>query len=322
MRYYFILFLVFLVFIYVASRFYYDALKLIYDEYVLPLSNKMGRIITTNKQVVWTYIEDPIFYNEDFDIQLLVRSKNIPTLLKFCLRILHTKLNKSMNSLYVVTPFNVKKYLPDFPIEMNAESVYPIKFRVDLLASCLLEKYGGLFISPGTVVVQSVDEILYNIKNNYDLITFGGSVRNINSCNDPYNPGNYVIASKPNNPVIIDYRNKMLRNLYDQGYTDKLVGEDLLSYSLRKLKPDKYFHFNCEYTGNVNNMNNIISLSEYFGYEPIQFKNKDKLIFIILPYDLILYNIEYKWVNNLSEEQFVEANTNITEIISKEIYEN
>ena len=316
----FIFVFVFIIFIGIACYFYYDIFNMIYNEKIKPVIEKFNRTKNVKKNIVWTYIEDPIFYNNDYDIQLLVRSKNIPTLLKFCLRILQNKFNKTMNSLYVVTPFNVKKYLPDFPIEMNADSKYSIKFRVDLLAASLLEKYGGLFISPGTVVLQDLDEILYNLNNKYDLITFGGSIRNINSCNDALNPGNYIIAAKPNNPVIVDYRKKMLRNLYDQGYTDKLISEDLLSYSLQSIKPKSYFHFNCEYTGNVNNINHIVSLEEYFGYEPIQFKNKDNLIFIALPYDLILYDIDYKWVNNLSEEQFVEANTNITEIISKEVY--
>ena len=46
---------------------------------------------------------------------------------------------------HVYAPQNIKDYLPDFPIEMNADSKYPLKFRVDLLSSMLLSKYGGLF---------------------------------------------------------------------------------------------------------------------------------------------------------------------------------
>ena len=71
---------------------------------------------------------------------------------------------------------------------------------------------------------------------------------------------------------------------------------------------------------NIDLKNNVISLDHYFGYEPIQFKDEDKLIFIALPYDLILHEKKYFWINNLSEKQFVEANTNITEIITREIY--
>ena len=95
-----------------------------------------------------------------------------------------------------IFPENIKQYLPDFPIEMSSESKYPLKFRVDLLSSMLLSKYGGLFLSPSTLVMKSLDEIMYKLKFNYDLITFGGSERVINSCNNKNNPGNYIIAAK------------------------------------------------------------------------------------------------------------------------------
>jgi hypothetical protein len=313
-------------FMLIAYYLYYNVFELMYSKKIHPLINqykkdfnKKSRII--EKQVVWTYIEDPIFFDQDYYIQLLEKKKNVPILFNFCLQILNNKINKDFNDLIVISPNNIKHYLPDFPIEMNAQSKYTQKFRVDLLASFLLSKYGGLFVSPGTVVLKDLDEIMYNLKFKYDLITFGGSVRHFNSCENKYNPGNYVIGAKPNNPTMLDYKNKMVNNLKSKAYVDKLVSEDLLSYSIMNNNPTKYFHFNCEYTGNVDLKNNIISLDHYFGYEPIDFKNEENLIFIVLPYDLILHDKKHYWINNLSKKQFVEANNNITEIISKEIYE-
>ena len=90
-----------------------------------------------------------------------------------CLQIMNNKINKKYNVFHVITPENVKNYLPDFPIEMNSSSVYPLKFRVDLLGSMLLSKYGGLYLSPATLVIKSLDEIMYKLKYNYILITFG-----------------------------------------------------------------------------------------------------------------------------------------------------
>ena len=303
---------------------YFNVFELIYNEKIHPLIDKYNkgfnrkRLVT--KQVVWTYIEDPIFFDQDLYLQLLDKNKNVPILFNFCLRILNNKINKTNTDLIVITPNNIGKYFPNFPIEMNAKSKYSQKFRVDLLASFILSEYGGLFVSPGTVVLQNLDDILNNIKYKYDLITFGGSIRNTNSCNDKNNPGNYIIGSKQGNPTILEYKKRMLENLNNQGYVDKLVGEGLLSQSIQKMRPTNYFHFNCEYTGNVDMRNNVISLDTYFGYEPIDFKNKDKLIFIALPYDLILYDIKYFWINNLSKQQFIEANTNITKIISEEMF--
>ena len=311
-------------FMLIAYYLYFNVFELMYNHKIHPLINKYkkdfnkkSRII--EKQVVWTYIEDPIFFDQDIYLQLLEKKKNIPILFNFCLQILNNKINKDFNDLIVVSPNNIKHYVPDFPIEMDAQSKYTLKFRVDLLATFLLSKYGGLFVSPGTVVLQDLDEILYNLKFKYDLITFGGSIRNFNSCNNKFNPGNYIIGAKHNNPTILGYKKRMLNNINNNGYVDKLVSEDLLSYSIKENNPTKYFHFNCEYTGNVDIRNNVISLSHYFGYEPIEFKNEDNIIFIALPYDLITKSKEYFWINNLSKDQFLQADTNITKIVSKEI---
>lgn len=303
---------------------YFNVFELVYNKKIHPLINKykadFNKKRTVKKQIVWTYIEDPIFFDQDFYLQLLEKKKNVPVLFNFCLQILNNKINKDFNDLIVITPNSIKQYLPDFPIEMNAQSEYTQKFRVDLLASFLLSKYGGLFVSPGTVVLEDLDEILYNLKTKYDLITFGGSIRNMNSCNDKNSPGNYILAANKNNPTILGYKKRMLNNLNNSGYVDKLASEDLLSYSIEENKPTKHFHFNCEYTGNVDHKNHILSLDHYFGYEPINFKNKENLIFIALPYDMILYDTEYFWINNLSKQQFIEANTNITKVITEEIY--
>ena len=320
-----ILILVFIAFGLVSYYLYYNVFEIILNQKIHPLIteykndfNKKDRVI--EKQVVWTYIEDPIFFDQDYYIQLLEKKKNVPILFNFCLQILNNKINKEFNDLIVISPNNIKHYLPDFPIEMNAKSKYTQKFRVDLLASFLLSKYGGLFVSPGTVVLKDLDEIMYNLKFKYDLITFGGSIRYMNSCNDKEHPGNYIIGAKHSNPTILGYKKRMLENLHNSAYVDKLVGEDLLSYSIADNRPTKYFHFNCEYTGNVDYRNNVISLDHYFGFRPIDFKNKNNLIFIALPYDLILHDKKYFWINNLSEKQFIEADTNISIIVSREMY--
>jgi len=315
------IFILTLICVLISYYLYFNVFESICNEQIHPLIDRkkkgLNRKRLINKQV-WTYIEDPIFYDKDLHLQLLDKDKNVPILFNLSLQILNDKIKKN-SDLIVITPYNIGYYFDDFPIEMNAKSKYSQKFRVDLLASFILSKYGGLFVSPGTIVLQNLDEILYNIKYKYDLITFGGSIRNINSCNDKNNPGNYIIGSKHSNPTILGYKKRMLENLNEQGYVDNLVGEDLLSDSIHENEPVNYFHFNCEYTGNIDIRNNVIGLDHYFGYEPIDFKNKEKLIFISLPYDQILYNKKYFWINNLSKQQFIEANTAMTKIISEEI---
>ena len=93
------------------------------------------------------------------------------------------------------------------------------------------------------------------------------------------------------------------------------TGEVVFSDVLHELKPEKHYHFDCSYTGYTDVNNNLIPLKEYYGFMPIQFKDKNSLIFISLPYDTILENIQYQWFNNLSEDQFFNSKIQLTKII-------
>ena len=315
--------LAFIVFMILSFLIYTDYLNIFYENRIHPLIDELNNRFNKptkhiEKQVIWTYIEEPEIFNENVNIQLLNKNKNFTILFNMCLQIMNNKINKKYNVFHVITPENVKNYLPDFPIEMNSSSVYPLKFRVDLLGSMLLSKYGGLYLSPATLVIKSLDEIMYKLKYNYDLITFGGSERVINSCNNKNNPGNYVIAAKKDNPVINLYKEKMLENLNKNNFINSSTGEDLLANSISNVKDNKHFHFDCSYTGNTDIKNNMIKIRQFYGYEPIQFKDKDNIIFIILPYDIILENIEYQWFNNLSKDQFFNSNTQLAKLVLEE----
>ena len=102
-----ILILVFIAFGLVSYYLYYNVFEIILNQKIHPLIteykndfNKRDRII--EKQVVWTYIEDPIFFDQDYYIQLLEKKKNVPILFNFCLQILNNKINKEFNDLIVI----------------------------------------------------------------------------------------------------------------------------------------------------------------------------------------------------------------------------
>ena len=124
-----ILILTLIAFVLIAYYLYFNVFELMYNHKIHPLIdqykkdfNKKSRII--EKQVVWTYIEDPIFFDQDIYLQLLEKKKNVPILFNYCLQILNNKINKDFNDLIVISPNNIKHYVPDFPIEMNAQSEY------------------------------------------------------------------------------------------------------------------------------------------------------------------------------------------------------
>ena len=78
---------------------------------------------------------------------------------------------------------------------MCPSSEYTLKTRVDLLSAFILEKYGGLFLSPGTIVYDKKD--ILNKTNTYDIVTFGKS---------RFNPNSYILGCKHNSEFIKIYK--------------------------------------------------------------------------------------------------------------------
>ena len=58
---------------------------------------------------------------------------------------MNNKINKKYNVFKVITPENIKNYVPDFPIEMNAESKYSLKFRLSFLAPKCVSVINAIF---------------------------------------------------------------------------------------------------------------------------------------------------------------------------------
>ena len=102
---------------------------------------------------------------------------------------------------------------------MCPSSEYTLKTRVDLLSSFILEKYGGLFLSPGTIVYDKKDVL--SKTNNHDIVTFGRS---------KFTPNSYILGSKHNSDFVKLYKNTMLENL------SKNHSNDILSELLTELQ--------------------------------------------------------------------------------------
>lgn len=254
---------------------------------------------------IFTYIEMPKDYNLEKKIQLLSKNDSIPLFLNLCLKIMEKKIDGINTDLVVLTPNNYLNYVDDFPICMNANSEFPLKFRVELLSSYVLEKYGGLFLSPGTVV-KDFSDILNKI-NHYDLVTFGGSPHIINSCSNPKFPNSYILGSQNKNTMIKQYKKRMLDVVLNKrNIASENIGSSILSEILHEYDCNQY-HYSCDNDGTLDINKKLITIEDYLGYEEINYKNEKKLKLISLPYQEILTNSNYKWYCNLSKEQFYQS---------------
>ena len=153
----------------------------------------------------WTYIEIP---NKTVNIQLSYNKMNIPEYFQECIQLM----KKNIPELIVLTPFNITEYLPNFPIVMKHSSNIPLKLRIDILFAHILETYGGLCISPGTIV-YNINKAL-SMLNKYEIVTFGSSTPMNTGSVSQYYPDTYIIGSKPDTELIKNYKKQLLTTTY------------------------------------------------------------------------------------------------------------
>ena len=258
---------------------------------------------------VWTYIEIP---NDNKSIQLYHNYKNIPILYQACI----DKMKENTNDLIVLTPENIPKYFPKFPIIMNHKSRIPLKKRIDILFAFVLYEYGGLCISPGTIIYKTKDII--KKLGTYELVSFGSSPRIMQGLDNPQNPNTYVIGSRKMTPFISEYKRLLLLSIKDNFRYNLKNKEsyDIMSELLKKNNVEQ-FHFGPKYDGTYNLNMKLIDLSEYLGTQKIQFLSPKDVLLISIPYDELEKQKKYHWFLNLSKEQFNLSKVEVVRLLNR-----
>ena len=259
-----------------------------------PVVRKINKFNPLGSPKVFTYIEEPTNFNNEKKIQLLSKNNDIPVFFKFCLKLMKNK----FSDLIILTPENYQKYVKDFPIKMCPSSEYPLRNRVELLSAYVLEKNGGLFLSPGTIVYDKKD-ILSRV-NSYDVVTFGKS---------KIYPNTSILGAEANSNFIKTYKNELTLQFLTNT-------RNILSNVLKNNTFNQY-HYSDEFDGTVNERNTLITINDYLGNTNIRYKNLNNLSLISVPYEELLRNSEYYWFNNLSVEQFLNTDMFVTRLIKK-----
>lgn len=273
-----IFFLVVLVFLYLLDKIQHPLVQKI---------NNFNPLKTTN---VFTYIEPELL--SDKRIQLLNKNSDIPVFFDLCIKLMKNK----FSNVIILTPYNYLDYVDNFPIKMGSKSDYSLKQRIELLSAYVLEKNGGLFLSPGTIVYDKKD-ILTQIKNN-DIVTFGDKTY--------LEPSSMILGCKDNSEFIKLYKEKLLEN--------NLRNSEVI---LKNLIVNNEFTQKHYSDGTLNSLNNRIFISDYLGNRNINYKNMDNLSLISVNYEDLLNNLDYKWFVNLSYEQFIKSNMFIKELLKR-----
>ena len=256
--------------------------KLFHNSYIQDI-NPIG------SHKIWIYSEN----NESYFETLLLNK-------------LKMNINGLMNDLIIITPETISNYLNNFPIDMSDESI-PYQKRINLLYSFLLEKYGGLCISPGTIPI-SIKEILNKLYF-HDLVTVGSNPKHIQIIDNHEYPNTNILGSKKETQLIQDYKNELLKNIHN----NQIQSYDILSELIQKYKPSQY-HFCSLSDGTIDSTKKSTRLDDYLNVNGPEL-DLNKLKIISLPYDELFKNKKYQWFLNLNEEQFKESKFFIQEFL-------
>ena len=245
---------------------------------------------------VWTYIE---LENTPKQIQLLNESMELPVYFRKCIDRINFKVN-------VLHPYNIHEYLPEFSIPMGKSSPLSLKKRVDLLFAHILENYGGLCISPGTIAYDLTEPLreIYL----HDIVTFGSSTPVSASQSDLY-PDTYIIGSPKGSEIIKKYKEKLLNDTFRNS-------SDILSECLIEGEYNNKY-YSSKTVGTHDNMMNKLTVDDYLNKQPIHFQNKKEHLAITIPYNQLINNNEYAWFLNLSEEQLNQSNLEIVRLLNE-----
>lgn len=258
---------------------------------------------------VWTYIEVP---NDTKILPMYYKEKNVPIFYQKCIE----KMEKNTPDLIVLTPKNIEKYIPKFPIVMNHKSEIPLRKRIDILFAHILYEYGGLCVSPGTILFNLRD--ILSKTNTVDLVSFGSSPRVIQSINNPKYPNTYVIGSRKFSPFISEYKRLLLISVKDNYKYEVRNTEsyDIMS-QLLNINEVKQYHYSSEYDGTYNSRMKLIDVSEYLGNQSINYYDPTKIKFVSVPYDELEKRPELQWFLELSREQLNKSNLEVLRLLNK-----
>ena len=298
-QYIFIVVVLAIIFIY-----YYDKNKQltgkdsVIDQFIELIVDLLKRVFTSklSKTKIWTYIE-PISFEKS--IHLLENDEIISDYFRMCIE----RMKQLHPNLVILTPETIPEYIDDFPFKMGKTSHIPLRERVDLLFSFILEKYGGLCISPGTVIIN-IDELISK-SNKQDIVTVGSSPEIFGFTNDNLTPNTYVIGGKKGSSFLKLYKQTLLRN-----YTQKNKQlTDIKSYevisSLLKYKKPSHFHVTSLSDGTYDSNLRKIDITRFVSTNEIKYKNPPYLLSI--PYEN-LFDKKYYWFLTMSKKELLESN--------------
>ena len=239
----------------------------------------------------------------------------MPTYIKLCIKSIYRHCSQSFDIIQLDEK-KIYDYLPELYDKKFDFSNLLIAQKVDYYRIFLLYKYGGLYLDSDTLVLRDPIEII-NKLDEYDFVGLGCTGI---KCNYGYGkPSNGILASRKKGKLV----GNVLNNIEDKLGKSKTkfqyfdLGKYIIWEELDKLfktENYKYYHYSNDYDGTRDVDGKWINLKVLFSNEKIIYRYPDKMIFIVL------YNSGMDKYKNMTEEELINSDLNISKFIKKSLY--
>ena len=252
-----------------------------------------------NKPIIWIYIDSPTssihwssFYGRN-NIQ------DLSSLSKLCITNTINK-NKDFSIINIITDANINEFVPKFPW---CDERIDKDIKLNYLKYYVLYNYGGLWVTPDTLVFNNFNEI-FNKLHYYDLVL----IKNLdtNTINDT------IIACNKYSTMIkkiLVYVNSRIsqHNYYFNNNIEILLTE------MSGL--DTIYSYNNNINGKYDYNTKIITTENLLSTNITLFRNPDKVEFIQFNEKKITLELKNNWILRMNQKQLLETNMWISKLL-------
>lgn len=259
-----------------------------------------------------------------------------------CIQSLIRNMGRYDVNIIILNSNNVHNYLPDFPVTFSND--VSTKRTMDLLGAYILERYGGIWISPFTVVMNKDLSKYFNrlrakpgtmvtTEDGREIPAYGeiftiGTSSNVAGIYDSKHRivNNKIIGARRNSLIIHNYKNILEKNIIG----GKSLNFDTFNRTQKNIEPLSdaivsvtkglgHHSFGEKRDGTVNINRRRIHIDEYFGKMPLQFLHPSRVEFISIPYEELETDTTYMWIHSTPINELINNNIAIVEILKRQL---
>ena len=271
----------------------------------------LPNISWTLKPYIWIYMEEQYNTLKWPSFGSRITLGNTESYVQLCLYSLYKHCHSDFN-IKIVHPQNIKKYLPDLSIDMGPNSTIDLHKRIDLISFMLLYQYGGVWMTPNTIVLKSLKPF-HQLLQKCQLVVMGSPPDYYRQDITYLKPARNFMVARPRLKIMKLCASEISKMITSYNYPGYTFDQDGNCVFWKFLKQSVYFdnlellHLKAEFDGTRDYQQRLITNQHLFSQNQTRFLNDQRVSFVSLNHTEIQQKIEYKWFLRMSIYQILNS---------------